>query len=144
MATPTENYKYLRFPLRPMQPKTTKILYWVFTIIFCLGMLFSGLSQLMQVESSKKVMVHLGYPMYLNIIMGIAKVLGVLALLQWKFKTIKEWAYAGFTIDFIGAGASMYFSGDGIMGALTVLPFLVVMFLSYWLWKKVGKDKNIN
>ena len=89
-------------------------------------------------------MVHLGYPMYLNIIMGIAKVLGVLALLQWKFKTIKEWAYAGFTIDFIGAGASMYFSGDGIMGVLTILPFLVVMFLSYWLWKKVGKDKNIN
>ena len=126
-----------------MQPKTTKILYWIFTGIFCVGMLFSGFSQLMQVESSKEVMVHLGYPMYLNIILGIAKVLGVIALLQWKFKTIKEWAYAGFTIDFIGAGASMYFSGDGIMGVLSILPFLIVMFLSYWLWKKTGRDKTI-
>jgi len=125
-----------------MKPKTIKILYWSVTVLFCLGMLFSGISEVMQIESAKEVIVHLGYPIYVNTVIGTAKILGVIALLQWKFKTIKEWAYAGFTIDFIGAAASMYFAGDGILMALSVLPFFVVMFLSYFLWKKVEQIKG--
>ncbi len=120
-----------------MKAKTAKVLYWIFTLLLVLGMLFSGISQLMQTESSKEVMQQLGYPMYLNIILGVAKVLGVLALLQTMWPVLKEWAYAGFTIDFIGAAASMYFAGEGIMSAVSVLPFLVVLFVSYFTWKKV-------
>ena len=120
-----------------MASKTIKILYWIFTLLFAAFMLFSGISELMQTESSKTVMEHLGYPMYLNIILGIAKVLGALAVLQTMWKTLKEWAYAGFLIDFIGAGMSMYFAGDGIGAALLPLPFIIVMFISYALWKKV-------
>ena len=93
----------------------------------------------MQTEQGKEVMKHLGYPVYVNTIIGVAKILGVIALLQWKFKTIKEWAYAGFTIDFIGAAASLYFAGDGILMALTTIPFFAVMFISYYLWKKVER-----
>ena len=125
-----------------MTPKTTKVLYWIVTVLFCLGMLFSAVSELMQVESAKEVMQHLGYPLYLNTILGVAKILGVIAIFQWKLKTIKEWAYAGFTIDFIGAAASIYFAGDGIFAVLSVLPFFVVLFLSYFLWKKVEQIKN--
>ena len=102
-------------------------------------MLFSGVTELMQNEQAKEVMKHLGYPVYLNTIIGAAKILGGLAILQWKFRTIKEWAYAGFAIDFIGAGASFYFAGDGILMALSPLVFLAVMFLTYFLWKKVEK-----
>lgn len=120
-----------------MTAKSTKIWYWIVTLLFVAGMLFSGISELMQVESSKVVLQQLGYPLYLNIILGIAKVLGALALLQTMWKTLKEWAYAGFVIDFIGAGLSMYFAGDGILKALSPLPFLIVMFVSYALWKKV-------
>jgi len=120
-----------------MASKTTKVFYWIFTLLFVAGMLFSGISELIQLESAKEVMQHLGYPMYLNIILGVAKVLGALALLQTMWKTLKEWAYAGFLIDFIGAGTSMYFAGDGIGAALSVLPFIIVMFVSYSLWKRV-------
>ncbi len=119
-----------------MKPKTIKVLYWVFTILFCLAMLMSGISSLILTEQSNEVMKHLGYPSYLNIILGVAKVLGAIAILQWKFKTVKEWAYAGFTIDFIGASASMIFSGDAILMALSPAIFLAVMFASYALWKK--------
>ncbi len=125
-----------------MKPKTIKILYWIATILFSLAMLFSGVSEIMQTEQGKEVMKHLGYPIYVNTILGVAKILGVIALLQWKFKTIKEWAYAGFTIDFIGAAASLYFAGDGILMVLTTIPFFVVMFISYYLWKKVEKMKK--
>lgn len=125
-----------------MKPKTIKVIYWIVTILFSLFMLFSGVSEIMQTEQGKEVMKHLGYPVYVNTIIGVAKILGVIALLQWKFKTIKEWAYAGFTIDFIGAAASLYFAGDGILMALTTIPFFAVMFISYFLWKKVEKQKN--
>ena len=105
-------------------------------------MLFSGVSELMQTQQAVEVIKHLGYPVYLNIILGIAKVLGVIAILQWKFKTVKEWAYAGFTIDFLGASASLYFAGDGILMALSTIPFFVVMFASYFLWKKKENIKE--
>ena len=125
-----------------MKPKTIKIIYWVVTILFSLFMLYSGVSEVMQIEQGKELMKHLGYPIYVNTIIGVAKILGALAILQWKFRTLKEWAYAGFTIDFIGAGASMYFAGDRILMALSPIIFLAVMFISYFLWKKTEKMKK--
>ncbi len=120
-----------------MQQKTIKILYWIVTLLFALAMFFSGISELMQTEQGKEVLQHLGYPLYLNIILGIAKVLGALALIQTWFRTIKEWAYAGFTIDIIGASLSMFFTGDSILMSLSPMLFLAVMFVSYALWKKM-------
>ena len=126
-----------------MKPKTIKVIYWIVTLLFSLFMMFSGISELMQIKSAMEIMKHLGYPIYLNTIIGVAKILGALAILQWKFRTVKEWAYAGFTIDFIGAGASFYFAGDGILTALSPLIFLAVMFISYFLWKKVEKMRKL-
>jgi hypothetical protein len=78
----------------------------------------------------------LGYPQYLNSILGVAKILGVIAVVQPVYKTIKEWAYAGFTIDFIGAMVSGIYATDSIAIVVVPLVFLAVMFLSYFLWKK--------
>ena len=122
-----------------MKPKTIKIIYWIITILFSSFMIFSGVSEVIQTEQSKQIMKQLGYPIYVNTIIGVAKILGALAILQWKFRTLKEWAYAGFTIDFIGAGASLYFAGEGILIALSTTIFLAVMFVSYFLWKKIEK-----
>ena len=125
-----------------MKPKIIKIIYWVVTILFSLFMLYSGFSEVTQIQQAQEIMKHLGYPIYVNTIIGAAKILGALAILQWKFRTLKEWAYAGFTIDFIGAGASLYFAGDGILMALSTTIFLAVMFISYFLWKKTEKIKK--
>jgi hypothetical protein len=123
-----------------MQKKTLRIIYWVITLLFALFIGFGAISELVQVESAQKVLTDLGYPTYLNYILGIAKILGVIALIQWKWSTIKEWAYAGFTIDILGAAGSVFFAGGGsgqaIGGALFTLVFLMPLFLSYWLWKK--------
>ncbi len=121
-----------------MNQKTVKILYWVVTILFSAFMLFSGITELVQTESSKALLEYLGYPLYLNFVLGAAKILGVIALLQTKFKAIKEWAYAGFTIDIGGAAVSMAFIGEPVANILFVLLFLVVMFISYVLWKKLN------
>lgn len=92
----------------------------------------------MQTESAQKALSDLGYPVYLNYIIGVAKLLGAIAIIQNKFRTIKEWAYAGFTFDLLGAGASFLLAGGGIASLFFILPFLIVLFGSYVLWKKMN------
>jgi len=117
--------------------KKLKMWYWIATIIFALMMIMDGFGGITQQEAGKEVLKHLGYPMYLLIIVGIAKLLGAASILQNKFKTIKEWAYAGFAINFIGAFASRAFVGDGISLLIPPLIALIIMFIPYILWKKI-------
>ena len=122
-----------------MKPRTVKIIYWTLLVLFSLATLFGGVTEIMRVESGKQLFIHLGYPEYLLTILGVAKIIGILSILQNKFKTLKEWAYAGFSIDFIGASASHAFTGDAIWMIINPLVFLVVMFATYFLGKKIGR-----
>lgn len=124
--------------------KKLKTWYWVATIIFALVMIMDGIGGIIQQEAGKEVLKHLGYPMYLLIIVGIAKLLGAASILQNKFKTIKEWAYAGFAINFIGAFASRAFVGDGISLLIPPLIALIIMFIPYILCKKLASNVKIS
>ncbi|MEO6315821.1 MAG: DoxX family protein [Chitinophagaceae bacterium] len=119
-----------------MKIKTTRVVYWVITILFALLMLMDGFGGVTRQQAGVEVMQHLGYPIYALSIFGIAKILGALAIVQNKFKTIKEWAYAGFTFNFIGAMLSRAYSGDQTSWILFPLIPLAVLFLSYYFWKK--------
>lgn len=111
--------------------------YWIVTIIFALMMIMDGFGGVTQQEAGKEVLKHLGYPMYMLIIVGISKLLGAVSILQNKYAAIKEWAYAGFAINFIGAFASRAFVGDGISLLIPPLVALIMMFIPYILWKKL-------
>ncbi|MEJ0101914.1 MAG: DoxX family protein [Bacteroidota bacterium] len=119
-----------------MKEKKLKTFYWVATIFFAALMLMDGYGGVSQQEAGQEVMRHLGYPMYVLIIFGIAKILGVIAIIQTKYQTIKEWAYAGFAFNFIGASASRALAGDGIATIIFPLIGLAIMFVPYFLWKK--------
>ena len=80
-----------------------------------------------------KVMLALGYPLYLMKILGFAKILGGIAILTGKLPRMKEWAYAGFTFDFLGATASHVLTGDA-PHALFPLVFFFFLAASYSLW----------
>ncbi|QEM10451.1 DoxX family protein [Mucilaginibacter rubeus] len=127
-----------------MKPKTIKILYWTFTTLFLLAMLGDAYGGITMQQAGKDSLAKLGYPMYLLVIMGSAKIAGVLAIAQTKYKVIKEWAYSGFTISFIGAFLSWFAIGAG--GAMLVPPvvMLIVMFFTYYLWKKYEQVKDLN
>jgi uncharacterized membrane protein YphA (DoxX/SURF4 family) len=121
--------------------KSTKIIFWVTTgLIF----LFEGIMPAFfsQSEESKAAFQHLGYPAYFNIILSVFKVLGALALIipkvPWR---IKEWAYAGFAIDFICACIS-YLVVDGIgMFAMIPLIALAILIVSYIYYHKLSVKK---
>jgi len=63
-----------------------------------------------------------------------------IALMQTKLRTIKEWAYAGFTFNFIGAFAARASANDRFKLIISPLIFLSFMFVSYFLWKKTAKN----
>jgi hypothetical protein len=88
--------------------KKTNILYWIFTSLFAAMMLFSAIPDVLSDPIAVKGMhVELGYPLYFIPFIGVAKVLGVIAILVQRFPRLKEWAYAGLLFDLIGATFSI-------------------------------------
>ena len=119
--------------------KRNRIIYWVLTIVLMVPGAGGGLVELFTSgpESIVKTMQLLGYPLYLMKILGFAKVLGGLAILTGKIPRLKEWAYAGFAINFLGATASHILADDSVNAIFPFLFFLVLM-ASYALWYKTA------
>jgi hypothetical protein len=124
-----------------MKPKTINTLYWVFTILFSVLMLFSSWSSIIVNEDSVKL-IHgmLGYPEYFIPFTGWAKLIGVIAILIPGLGRIKEWAYAGLFFDLVAAvysGIAVSKTFDPLM--LTMLLWFVPGILSYVYWHKKMK-----
>ncbi len=70
-------------------------------------------------------------------ILGVFKILGGIAILTGKLSRMKEWAYAGFSIEFLGATAAYVITGDR---GYALLPFLffIVLILGYILWHETA------
>lgn len=92
--------------------KKTKLIYWIATAWLALGMLSTGIVQLLKMPQEIDLMSRLGYPAYFLIILGIWKILGVVAVLIPGFPVLKEWAYAGFFLAMSGAVISHAASGS--------------------------------
>ena len=60
--------------------KAGKIIYWITTIWLALGMVSTGLVQLMKKDGQGglDMLTHLGYPVYILIILGAWKILGTI------------------------------------------------------------------
>ena len=119
-----------------MKPRTTARLYFAPIILFSLLMLADGAAGLLHEQNGVAAMRQLGYPVFIMDITGAAKILGALALLQNRYRTLKEWAFAGFVFDFIGAAASVLFAGMGPVATLPALVMLAVVLGLYFLWKR--------
>lgn len=108
---------------------TNKIIYWISTALLSFGMLGSGISQLFHVKEMDELITHVGYPLYFMYIIGVWKILGVIAILIPNFKLLKEWAYAGFFFLMTGALLSHLFMGDAgkaIFGPLFQTIFIIL------------------
>ena len=109
--------------------KRNILIYWVSTLLFSIGMLGSGVAQLLHLKDMTELITHLGYPLYFMYIIGVWKILGVIAILIPNFKLVKEWAYAGFFFLMTGALLSHLIMGDSgkaIFGPLFQTVFIMV------------------
>jgi hypothetical protein len=105
--------------------ETRKLAYWVATGLFCSVLAFSGIAHFTHLGFVAESMAALGYPEYFMTILGLAKLLGVVALLAPGRPLLKEWAYAGFAFNLLGATASHAFAGDAL--GHTIRPAIVLM-----------------
>ena len=111
--------------------KRNKIIYWIATIWLSLGMVSTAIVQLIPMEEEVEKMKALGYPSYFLTILGVWKLLGVVAVLIPKFPVLKEWAYAGFFFAMTGAAMSHMAMSDP-MGE--IFPSLLLLLLTIVSW----------
>lgn len=118
--------------------KRNKIIYWIATIWLSFGMLFIGIIQVMQLKEETAFILALGYPSYFLPLIGIWKILGVIALLVPRFPVIKEWAYAGFFFTATGALYSHIAHGSE-PGEMTGPVLILVLTLASWYFRPAGR-----
>lgn len=112
--------------------KRKKIIYWIATLWLSLGMVSTGIVQLIKTDDEVLSMNRLGYPLYFLTILGVWKILGVVALLIPKFTLLKEWAYAGFFFAMSGAIISHIAVKDPIGEVFPPLLLIALTIVSWY------------
>jgi hypothetical protein len=111
--------------------KTTKILYWVFTVLILGLMLFSAMSTFMMPAGGEKIAAQIQFPLYIFTFLAVAKILGIIAILVPGYPRLKEWAYAGFFFDMAGATYAFIATGSPVSEWAPMIIFFIFLFGSY-------------
>lgn len=118
-----------------MDSRKTNIIYWIVTGLFAGFMLLTAIPDVISHPLAVEgIHGHLGYPLYFVPFIGVAKILGAIAVVFPKFPRLKEWAYAGLSFDLIGALYSHISVGDPItVWGIIFLPatLLVISYVLY-------------
>jgi len=117
-------------------PKTTTVLYWIVTALFCLQMSFTAYAQL-RLPQVAQAFTHFGFPGYFRVELSWAKLLGVMLMLAPVPARLKEWAYAGFAINIASALIAHLAVGDGPDAWSFAAATGVLWGLSYFFWRRL-------
>jgi len=131
----------LKTSKKKIMKKANKIIYWISTIWLSLGMVSSAIVQLINLKEEIELFTHLGYPIYFLYLLGVWKLLGVIAVLLPKFLIVKEWAYAGFFFAMSGAVYSHIVVGDGFG---EIFPCLLLLVLTVVSWYFRPQDRKVS
>ncbi|WP_336518197.1 DoxX family protein [Pollutibacter soli] len=112
--------------------KRNKLIYWIATIWLSLGMATSGIMQVMNHKDEVTLFTDLGYPIYFMTIIGIWKLLGIVAVLIPKYPLLKEWAYAGFFFTMTGAVFSHFAMNDVAKEYFGPILLIVLTIVSWY------------
>jgi hypothetical protein len=85
---------------------------WLVTGLMAALLLLSAIPDILRMPEALTVFARLGYPPYLLLFLGTAKMLGVPAVLVPGVPRLKEWAFAGLAFDVTGAIYSHLSIGD--------------------------------
>ena len=121
------------------QSRVRLIVFWIANGLIIVSEFASGVMDWMGAEPLVEGMKSLGYPLYVLKILGTCKLLGAIALAVPGLKRMKEWAYAGFVFDFLGAAASHALNGDGPAEIAPPIVLLAILLVSYFLCPKERK-----
>jgi uncharacterized membrane protein YphA (DoxX/SURF4 family) len=115
-----------------------KIIYWTVTGLLAVGMMMSAFMYLTKNAQVTQSFKYAGYPGYFVTLLGIAKLLGSIALLVPVWNKLKEWAYAGFAFTFIGAIWTHVATSTPWLP-----PFIALIFLSVSYWYNIRMKEEV-
>lgn len=118
-----------------MNTKTAKIIYWIATSLLALMMLFSSTMYVVANDQVSEVITGMGFPSWILYPLGVAKILGIIAIITKKSDMLKEWAYAGFFFTFsLAISGHIMAADEGQYGAMFAI---VLLLTSYFTGKKM-------
>jgi len=124
--------------------KRKLVWYWIITVILSFCIFSGGLAQAVQVKGVVQGFKPLGYPVYFISIIGVWKMLGIIAILVPNFKLLKEWAYAGIFFVMTGAVISHIASGDVSVQIIAPVVLAIFTVLSWYLRPADRKIISVN
>lgn len=120
--------------------KRNSIIFWISTGLFTAFMLMSTIPNILSTEEWLEIFRQLGYPAYMLPFLGVAKLLGLVAIVVPGFPRLKEWAYAGLFFDLAGA----VYSGLAVGGFDPLMLVMIIPFslgtVSYIFYHKRLKE----
>lgn len=118
--------------------KKIKIGYWVVLALLTIGMLLSAIPSVLKLPYAVDYFCNvLKLPEYLLVFTGVVKLLGLIALYLPGMPRLKEWVYAGFTFNLIGAWYCNSMALNSFMAGLPILIYLTLLFTLYYLYHKI-------
>ena len=88
-------------------------------------------------------MAHYGYPPYFGPMVHVFSIIGAAVLvLPFAPARLKEWAYAGFTLNFIGASVSNWAVDGFSFQVVFPLLFFVPLAVSYVQYHKLQRQQS--
>lgn len=116
--------------------KTTA--YWVTTVLLAAAYGMGGYFDFTLPKEVAEGAVKLGYPLYFFKILGVWKMLAVVALLAPGLPRLKEWCYAGILINLTSASISHQQVGDPVGEMVTPMIVLAIAITS-WSLRPAGR-----
>lgn len=123
--------------------KRNALIYWIATLWLSLGMVSTGIVQLIQMEEEVSKITQMGYLRHLLPLLGIWKWLGGVAILVPRFPLVKEWACAGFFFIMAGAIISHVVVEDPLCTLLGPGLLLVLTVIS-WYFRPANRKLILN
>ncbi|MBL7756865.1 MAG: DoxX family protein [Chitinophagaceae bacterium] len=123
--------------------KKQKLIYRISTGLFTLGIAMTIVSSLFpSPEAISFFTAILDLPAHLLIFTAIAKLLGLLAILMpMVHPRLREWAYAGFVFNLIGAIYVILAAGSSPVDTLFPVLLLILLTISYVYHHKLNKAR---
>ncbi len=121
-----------------MKSKKIKITYRIILVLLTIGMLFSAVPSVLKLPYAVEHFTNvLKLPEYLLVFTGILKLAGLVALYLPNFTKLKEWVFAGFTFDLLGAWYCNVVAVNSFSAGIPVLIYLALLFILYYLHGKI-------
>ena len=117
--------------------KATNIINWICTILIIALMLFSAYGTFfMHTADGDAMMKQMQIPAYLTKLLAVGKILGAIAILVPGYPRLKEWAYAGYFFDLLGATYCFIASGFPAAAWAPMPIFIALLLGSYFTYHK--------